>query len=88
MMNEMPFQGQGAMWGMPPMGPGMMGPGPSIGNDPSFSERLNNLENQINRLERQLRRMDNRLNRIESSMITPLASQDTGYGNNSNKYMM
>lgn len=87
MMNGMPYQqpyGQ-PMW---PMGPGpSLPPGGMMGND-NLTERVNNLENQVNRMERQLRRVENRLNRIESTMVMPLNSQDTGYGNNNSKYMM
>ncbi len=80
--------------GMPmwPMNPNMnnpgMRPGPNFSNN--INQRLNSLENQINRLERQIRRLDNRVSRIESSMITPRTfdSQNTGYGNNNDKYMM
>ena len=81
MMNNMPPYGM-----FPPMtGPNNM---PWQDNNPRMNERINNLGNQVNRIERQLRRMDQRLNQIENSMITPLSSQNTGYGNNGNKYMM
>ncbi len=84
MMNQMPYQ-QPQMWpGFPNQGmPGGFPP-----HDNSLNDRLNSLENQVNRIERQLRRIENRLNRLENSMIMPLNSQDTGYGNNSSKYMM
>lgn len=84
MMNGIPYQ-QPQMWPMNP-NQGMPGGYPNVDN--SITERLNNLENQINRMERQLRRLDNRLNRVENSLVMPLNSQDTGYGNNNNKYMM
>ena len=76
------------MWPMNPnMNPGM-GPGPSFNNN--MDQRINSLENQVNRLERQMRRLENRVNRIESAMITPrnYDSQNTGYGNSNDKYMM
>lgn len=80
---------------MPPYGmfPPMTGPNMGPGNNwqdnnQNLNERINNLENQVNRIERQLRRMEQRINQIENNMVMPLSSQNTGYGNNGNKYMM